>query len=77
MSDIKREVVTIGGKNVVLAHNVSPIENGGVLENAEIFRILNIFDPKFTPSNMAKADGTPLRIYSADRVMIDLSKRSK
>lgn len=77
MSNIKREVVTIGGKNVVLAHNVSPIENEGVLENAEIFRILNIFDPKFTPSNMSKADGTPLRIYSADRVKIDLSKRSK
>jgi hypothetical protein len=77
MSDILREVVTINGKNVVLAHHASPIENAGVLENSDIFRILNIFDRKFRPSNMNKADGTPLRIYSAERLKIDLSKRSK
>ena len=77
MSGVLREVVTINGKNVVLAHNASPVENAGVLENSEIFRMLNIFDAKFTPSNKNKADGTPLRIYSADRVKIDLSKRSK
>lgn len=77
MSDVLREVVTINGKNVVLAHHASPIENAGVLEYPEIFRMLNIFDAKFTPSNKNKADGTPLRIYSADRVKIDLSKRSK
>src|ERR1700676_1411626 len=77
MSDILREVVTMNGKNVVLAHHASPIENAGVLENSDIFRILNIFDRKFRPSNMNKADGTPLRIYSAERLKIDLSKRSK
>jgi mannose-6-phosphate isomerase-like protein (cupin superfamily) len=77
MSDILREVVTMNGKNVVLAHHSSPIENAGVLENSDIFRILNIFDRKFRPSNMNKADGTPLRIYSAERLKIDLSKRSK
>jgi len=77
MSDVLREVVTINGKNIVLAHNASPIENAGVLEYPDIFRMLNIFDAKFTPSNKNKADGTPLRIYSADRVKIDLSKRSK
>lgn len=77
MTKVLREVVTINGKNVVLAHRESPIENAGVLENAEIFRMLNIFDSKFQPSNKDKADGTPLRIYSADRVKVDLSKRSK
>lgn len=77
MSDILREVVTINGKNVVLAHHASPIENAGVLENSDTFRMLNIFDRKFRPSNMNKADGTPLRIYSAERFKIDLSKRSK
>ncbi|HWW46933.1 MAG TPA: cupin domain-containing protein [Xanthobacteraceae bacterium] len=77
MTKVLREVVTINGKNVVLAHRDSPIENAGVLENAEIFRMLNIFDSKFQPSNKDKADGTPLRIYSADRVKVDLSKRSK
>jgi quercetin dioxygenase-like cupin family protein len=77
MSDVLREVVTINGKNVVLAHHASPIENAGVLENSDIFRMLNIFDGKFQPSNKNEADGTPLRIYSAERVKIDLSKRSK
>ena len=77
MSEKLREVITINCKNVVLDHNESPVANAGVLENPEIFRMLNIFDDKFTPTNMNKADGTPLRIYEAARVKIDLSKRSK
>lgn len=76
MTDLKREVITIHGKNVVLHHNSSPVENAGVVERAEIFRLINIFDNKFTPSNKEKADGTPLRIYAGDTVKIDLSKRS-
>jgi len=77
MSELLKEVVTIHGKNVVLQHRSSPIENAGVTEHADIFRMLNIFDEKFTPTNRNKADGTPLRIYSSDRVKVDLSKRSK
>jgi 2-furoyl-CoA dehydrogenase 2Fe-2S iron sulfur subunit len=69
--------VTIGGKNVVLAHNEPPVINAGVLEMAEIFRMFNIFDEKFSPSNIDKADGTPLRLYTSDRVKVDVSKRRK
>jgi homogentisate 1,2-dioxygenase len=72
-----REVVTINGTNVVLAHDEPPVRNAGVLENADIFRMLNIFDAKFQPSNFNKADGTPLRLYTSDGVKIDLSKRSR
>ena len=59
---VYRELVTINGKNVVLAHNEPPVVNAGVLEMAEIFRMFNIFDEKFSPSNIDKADGTPLRV---------------
>ncbi len=40
------ESVTINGKNVVLAHNELPVINAGVLENADIFRMINIFAEK-------------------------------
>lgn len=72
-----REVVTINGKNVVLMHDEPPVRNKGVVEREEIFRMLNIFDDKYQPSNFNKADGTPLRIYTSDGCKIDLSKRSK
>ena len=74
---VYRELVTINGKNVVLAHNEPPVVNAGVLEMAEIFRMFNIFDEKFSPSNIDKADGTPLRLYNSDRVKVDVSKRRK
>ena len=56
-----RELVTINGRNVVLAHNEPPVINAGVLENADIFRMINIFAETFSPTNIDKADGTPLR----------------
>ena len=71
---VYRELVTINGKNVVLAHNEPPVVNAGVLEMAEIFRMFNIFDEKFSPSNIDKADGTPLRLYTSDRVKVDVSQ---
>ena len=74
---VYRELVTINGKNVVLAHNEPPVINAGVLEYAEIFRMFNIFDEKFSPTNIDKADGTPLRLYTSDRVKVDVSKRRK
>src|SRR5436305_15177394 len=72
-----RELVTINGKNVVLAHHEPPVMNAGVLEMADIFRMFNIFDEKFSPTNIDKADGTPLRLYTSDRVKVDVSKRRK
>jgi oxalate decarboxylase/phosphoglucose isomerase-like protein (cupin superfamily) len=74
---VKRELVTIGGKNVVLAHRDSPVANEGVLENADMFRMLNIFSDEFTPDNYNKADGSPLRLYTSKGTQVDVSKRSK
>ena len=70
---VYRELVTINGKNVVLAHNEPPVVNAGVLEMAEIFRMFNIFDEKFSPSNIDKADGTPLRLYTSNGCKVDVS----
>ena len=72
-----RELVTINGKNVVLLHDEPPVKNAGVAEYGDMFRMLNIFDAKFQPSNYNKADGTPLRMFDAKTVKVDLSKRSK
>src|SRR6266436_1738968 len=49
---IFRELVTINGKNVVLAHEEPPVINAGVLENADLFRMINIFAEKFSPTNI-------------------------
>ena len=39
--------------------------------------MINIFAEKFSPTNIDKADGTPLRLYTSDHVKIDVSKRRK
>jgi hypothetical protein len=75
--DEYRELITINGRNVVLLHDEPPVRNAGVDDNADIFRMLNIFDDKYQPANYSKADGAPLRLFNAKTTMIDLSKRSK
>jgi oxalate decarboxylase/phosphoglucose isomerase-like protein (cupin superfamily) len=74
---VYEERVTIDGKNVVLSHNEPPVINAGVLANADVFRMINIFAEKFSPTNIDKPDGTPLRLYTSDHVQIDVSKRRK
>ena len=74
---VYEERVTIDGKNVVLSHNEPPVINAGVLANEDIFRMINIFAEKFSPTNIDKPDGTPLRLYTSDHVQIDVSKRRK
>jgi hypothetical protein len=72
-----REVITIDGVNVDLEVKDNPVVNLGVLKAKELFHYLNIFDPKFKPSNYNKADGTPLRLFDSPTLKIDVSKRSK
>jgi len=72
-----REVITIDGVNVELEVKENPVENLGVLKSKELLHYLNIFDPKFKPSNYNKADGTPLRLFDSSTLKIDVSKRSK
>lgn len=72
-----RELITIDGRNVVVQRDTSVIANGGILENAGLLRVLNVFDDKFRPDNWGLADGKPLRLFEGQTVKIDLSKRSQ
>ncbi len=72
-----REVITIDGTNVEIEVRANPVENLGVLKSKDLFHFLNIFDPKFQPSNYNKADGTPLRLFDSPSLKVDVSKRSK
>ncbi len=72
------ERITIDGKNVVLSRDSNPTQtNDGVLERAEIFKLINVFAETFTPSNLDQADGTPLRLFESNHVRIEVSKRRK
>lgn len=71
------EKVTINGRNVVIAHHQPPVVNAGVLENGDIFRLINVFDDTFAPTNATRADGTPLRLFTSPRTKVDVSKRRK
>ena len=72
-----REIVTVDGHNITLNHESSPVENRGVAEAADALFKLDVFDPAFRPENYNKADGSPLRMFDAKTVKVDLSKRSK
>ena len=69
------EKITWEGRALSLKRSVKPTEvmsaDGGVaLEH------LNITDPAVRPTNQDVPEGTPLRVFQADGVGIDVSKRS-
>ena len=72
-----REVVSIDGRNITLNHESSPVGNRSVAEANDALLQLDVFDPAFRPENYNRADGTPLRLFDAKSVKVDLSKRSK
>jgi hypothetical protein len=46
----------------VFAHDEPLVANACMLENGDIFGMINIFAEKFGPTNIDQADGTPLRL---------------
>jgi homogentisate 1,2-dioxygenase len=72
------ERITIDGKNVILNRTTNPTQaSHGVLEYAEIFKLINVFTDKFNPTNIDKGDGTPLRLFESKHTRIEVSKRRK
>jgi len=72
------ERITIDGKNVILNRDTNPTQsNTGVLEYAEIFKLINVFTEKFSPTNIDKGDGTPLRLFESKHTRVEVSKRRK
>lgn len=71
------EKFTWGAKSLIIKRETSPI----TLLSAESATIklekIDVNDPSLRPSNVDKAEGTPMPILQGDGVRIDLSKRTK
>jgi hypothetical protein len=72
-----REVITVDGRNIVLDHESSPVAKRQTVAAGDALYKLDVFDAAFRPENYNKADGSPLRLFDAATVKVDLSKRSK
>jgi homogentisate 1,2-dioxygenase len=72
-----RERVTTNGRNIDYMRFSSPVECQVADSDKELVRKVNLFDPKYQPSNYTLADGAPLPIATSEEVRIDLSKRTK
>jgi len=72
-----REVITIDGRNITLNHQKSPLAEREVADASDSLLMIDSFDPAFRPENYNKEDGSPLRMFDAASVKVDLSKRSK
>ena len=71
------EKLTWAGKELVIRRETSPVEVASVESSQVKLEKINVNDPSLRPSNYAKAEGTPLPIFQADGVRVDLSKRTK
>ncbi len=72
-----RERITTNGRNIDYKRPCSPVECQVADSDKTLMRKVNLFDPKYQPSNYALADGTPLPLAASEQVRIDLSKRTK
>ena len=71
------EKFTWAGKELVLRRETSPVAVASVESSQVKLEKINVNDPNLRPTNYAKAEGTPLPIFQADGVRVDLSKRTK
>lgn len=69
------ERLTVGDQTIVIRRGQSPVDVEA--SGAEVLRALSVFDPALRAENYAKADGSPLRLFTGDSVRVDLSKRSR
>ncbi len=71
------EKFTWVGKELIIKRETSPVKVLSA-ESKEIrLEKINLNDSSLRPSNYALAEGTPLPIFQAEGVRIDLSKRTK
>ena len=71
------EKFTWGNKELIVEREFSPIEVVSAESKHVKLEKINVNDPGLRPSNYDKADGTPLPIFQAEGLRIDLSKRTK
>ena len=71
------EKITWEGRSLLLKRKINPTEVVAA-ESAEVtLEKIDITDAALRPTNQEAPEGTPLRVYQADGVGVDVSKRAK
>jgi len=70
------EKITINGKNISIKRGDSPVNVDYTAGELKLLTY-NINDPELKPSNWDKPEGTPMTLFKADGLRVDLSKRTK
>ena len=71
------EKFTWGSKELIVKREISPIDVISAESKQVKLEKINVNDPSLRPSNYDQADGTPLPLFQAEGLRIDLSKRTK
>jgi quercetin dioxygenase-like cupin family protein len=71
------EKFTWGGKELIVKRQISPVDILSAESKHLKLEKINVNDPALRPSNYDKAEGTPLPVFQADGVRVDVSKRTK
>lgn len=71
------ERMTIDGKNVIVMRPVKPTQVEGIAGAPIKLLLYDATDPNLIPSNYDKPEGTPMTLLKADKLRVDLSKRTK
>ena len=71
------EKFTWGGKQLIVKRRNCPSEVVSAESDAVKLSKINVNDPSLRPSNYDKAEGTPLPVFQADGLRVDVSKRTK
>jgi len=70
------EKITWEGRSLSLKRRTKPTEVTGAESSEVALEHLCITDPAVRPTNQDAPEGTPLRVFQADGVGVDVSKRS-
>lgn len=71
------EKITWDGRSLVLKRAVKPTEVLSAQSGEVGIEKLDVNDPSVRPTNQDAPEGTPLRLYQADGVGVDVSKRCR
>jgi len=70
------EKITIDGRNISVARTDNPTNVDYIAGDLKLLTY-DITDPKLKPENFDKPGGTPMTLFRADTLRVDLSKRTK
>lgn len=70
------EKITINGRNITVMRTDNPTNVDYVAGDLKLLSY-DVNDPKLRPANFDKPGGTPMTLFTADALRVDLSKRTK